>query len=53
MQEAVADSIFHGRDLTDKERERVRQFLVRESDEDDTTEWWVVGTPPEGDRHDG
>ncbi|MFE0135975.1 hypothetical protein ACFWY6_31045 [Streptomyces sp. NPDC059037] len=46
MQEAVADSVFRGRDLTDEERERIRQFLARERDEADTEEWWVVGEPP-------
>ncbi|TGB02128.1 hypothetical protein [Streptomyces sp. MZ04] len=47
MQDAVADSVFRGRDLTDEEREKIRQFLARERDEADTEEWWVVGEPPE------
>jgi hypothetical protein len=55
MQDAVADSVFRGRDLTDEEREKVRKFLERErADEDDAGEWWVVGEPPESrERRDG
>ncbi|MFF1680925.1 hypothetical protein ACFVYG_33410 [Streptomyces sp. NPDC058256] len=54
MQRSVAASVSGVRELTDEERERIRQFLARERDEADTEEWWVVGEPPgNGDRRDG
>ncbi|MGA5454847.1 hypothetical protein ACPCVO_50725 [Streptomyces umbrinus] len=53
MQRSVAASVSGARELTDEERERIRQFLARERDEADTEEWWVVGEPPtNGDRRD-
>ncbi|MFD9937262.1 hypothetical protein ACFWZ6_29510 [Streptomyces massasporeus] len=54
MNDAAAEWVNHGRQPSDEEREKIRQFLARESDPDDTEEWWVVGeAPQEGDRRDG
>lgn len=46
MHSAAAASVSGVRDLTDDEREGIRQFLARKRDEADTEEWWVVGEPP-------
>ncbi|PIM70840.1 hypothetical protein CTU88_20225 [Streptomyces sp. JV178] len=54
MNDAAAEWVNHGRQPSDDEREKIRQFLARKSDPDDTEEWWVVGeAPQEGDRRDG